>query len=74
MEPKPCAIRKCTQPPDWALLCRAYDSDGVLKMKLGTQYFCFWHYADLGMEKLHIRDFWAYTGKGKDNLIVRAVQ
>lgn len=46
---------------------------GSMQVNLKRQRFCFWHYAALGLGKLHVDDFQGYVKDEHGDLVVRAV-
>ena len=44
-----------------------------MRVNLKRQHFCFWHYAALGLHKLHVGDFRDFRGAGHDDLVVKAL-
>lgn len=70
---KECTVNQCHYIAIWMCNCRAFDAAGVAKIHLTELCFCFWHYAELGLDKLRVKDFRGYTGTEYNDLIVRAL-
>lgn len=70
---KTCTVSRCAYTSIWSLSCRAYDEHGSMRVNLKRQHFCFWHYAALGLHKLHVGDFRDFRGAGHDDLVVKAL-
>lgn len=68
-----CVIRKCTYAAVWTRNVRAFDADGHVVVSLNRQKFCFFHYVDLTLGKLRVKQLSTTRGSFGD-LILREKQ
>jgi hypothetical protein len=69
-----CAIRKCKYSEIFELSCCATSEKGRVRVILMDQPFCFWHYYQVQLNKLRVRDFKEWRGTTYTDLVMTVLR
>lgn len=69
-----CAIRKCKYDEIFELSVCATNERGFVRVILMHQPFCFWHYHQVQLNKLKVRDFREWSRQSYTDLVMKVLR